>query len=207
MVDVPERFSNSKMKIQIGDDKNGAAPSAGYEITGVNYDTGRINFTPTLQGAGETANEDVKGWWPDSGTEVGAPVHGKLGICTLDTLDLKVLSAVLSFTNNIKYYEDEKNGELYATTYEAIGWRDVNGTLTLYYYKGAKGYFYRAAHQIQDALIIPCGDQLGSIFELSCPTIEYRTPTLSGDEEIIMELPFVAVATAALDDEITATFR
>ena len=204
VVDVAERFSTEKIKIQIGDDDNGGD---GYLITHVNYDTKVITFTPQLAGAGESSGAKVKGWWPTTGTEVGAPVFGALGICTLDEKNFKILSSVLTFTNNIKYYEDEKNGELYATTYEAIGWRDVAGVLTLYFYKGAKGYFYRSASQIQDALIIPCGDTPGKIMEISCPTIEYKTPSLSGDEEIIMELPYQAVGTVAQDNEITLTFK
>jgi len=204
VVDKAERFSDEKIKIKFTNDDNGGN---GYTITSIDYTTNTITFTPGYAGSGESAGDWVLPWWPTSGTEVGTPVHGKLGICKIENVDTKVLSSTITITNNIKYYEDEKNGQLYATTYEAIGWRDVNGTLTLFFYKGAKGYFYRAENQVQNALIVPCGDTAGKIMEISCPQIEYRTPTLSGDEEIIMELPFIAVGTAAQDDEITITFK
>ena len=203
-VDKAERYSDERIRIKIGDDDNAGA---GYTITSVNYSTNVINFTPGLVGAGEAAGAVVQGWWPATGTETGAPVHGKLGICTIQGVPTKVLSARVSITNNIKYYEDEKNGEWYATTYEAIGFRDINGTLSLFYYRGAAGYFYRAEYQKQNALVIPAGSVAGKILEVSCPQIEYRTPALSGDEEILIELPFIAVATAAGDDECSITFR
>jgi len=202
-VDHPERFSSSNTKITIGDDSNSGS---GYTITNVNYVTGVITFTPVLAGAGEASGLNVYPWWPATGTEVGRPVHGKLGICTIDGVSTKVLSASLTFVNNIKYYEDEKNGQLYPTSYEAVGFRDVTGTLQLYYYKGAAGYFYRAEEQVQDALIIPCGDVTGKIMRLTCPQIEYKAPNISGDEEVVMDLPFGALGTVVGDDEITCTF-
>lgn len=203
-VDRAERFSDSKIKIIIGDDNNS---DNGYTITSINYDTNVITFTPGLAGAGETSGESVTPWWPTTGTEVGRPVHGKLGICTLDGIDTKVLSAVITFVNNIKYYEDEKNGLLYPTTYEAVGFRDITGVLQLYYYKGAAGYFYRSEEQTKDALIVPCGDAAGKIMELSCPQIEYKPPALSGDEEVIMDLPFGALGTVVGDDEFSCTYK
>jgi len=204
VVDNPERFSDSKIKIKIGNDDNGGE---GYTITGINYSTKTISFSPTLQGAGESAGATVEPWWPTSGTETGSPVHGKLGLCTIEGVNTSVMSATISITNNIKYYEDEKNGQLYPTVYEAIGFREITGTLTLLFYKGAAEYFYRADAQSQNALIVPAGQVAGSIMEISCPQIEYRTPTLSGDEEFMIELPFIAVGTSLGDDEITVTFK
>jgi len=212
-----EKYCNQLIKVAIYNsagttvvDDNGGD---GYIIKSIDYANNVITMTTNLL-IGGSNGDTLKPWWPASCTETGRPVHGKLGICTISPkggaspVDCKVLSAAITHTNNIKYYEDEKNGLLYADTYEAIGFRDIIGTLTLFFYKSGTKYFYRAEQQSQNALVVPAGDTAGRILSISCPRIEYRTPTLSGEEEIMMELPFVAIGESGHEDEeISYTFR
>lgn len=197
------RFSPERARINLGADNNGGD---GYLITGINYDTNVITFTPQAA-VGCAEGAAITGWYPSAAAEVGAPVHGKLGIVTIDSTNTVLLDAVISLANNIKYYVDEKNGQLYPTVYGAPGFRDVTATLRLYFYKNMPTYFYRSSSQIQDALIAPAGNVSGKIMEVSCPRIEYKTPTLSGDEEVMVELAVTAVGSASGDDEMKVTFK
>lgn len=204
------RFSDEKARIQIATDAGGwdEGTGSGYLITDVDYDTNVITISPNVVTGGSAGNA-VKGWYPSSPVELGSPIHGALGVITIDNFNATILEAIITLTNNIKYYTDMKDGKLYPTVYGAPGYRDVNGTLRLYFYKYTTGYFYRSSEQVQDALIVPAGPVGvgGRRMQISCPQIEYKTPTISGDEEVMMELPFIAVGTTTGDDELTITFH
>jgi hypothetical protein len=197
------RFSTEKAKINIGSDTNGGA---GYLITAVNYSTNIVSITPNVV-TGANNGSAVTGWYPTSGVEVGAPVHGKIGNLTIDSTRAIILTSKITINNGIKYYTDLKNGLMYPTIYGAPGFRQVQGSIQLYFYKNMPGYFYRSDYQIQDALIIDAGSVSGKIFEVSCPRIEYTSPKISGDTEIMMELAFNAVGSVSGDDEISVVFK
>jgi len=206
-VDDATRYFNTGGRILLGSDDNGGN---GYTITNINYSTNTITFTPAAV-SGCSIGDTIAAWYPTSGTELGTPASGKLGIVTIDGTNAIILSSTITLTNNIKYYTDEKNGQLYPAVYGAPGFRDVTGTITLYFYKNTTGYFYRSDYAgvspgIQDALLVPAGAVTGKRMKLSCPQIEYKTPTISGDEEVMMELPFTAVGTSTGDDEFSVTF-
>jgi len=202
-VDDATRFSGkNRMKINLGADNNGGD---GYVMTDINYTTNVITFSP-IAAIGCSDGDAITGWYPVGAAEVGAPVHGKITSVTIDDYPATLLSCSISMTNNIKYYEDEMNQSWYAKAYGAF-MRDISATLSLYFRKPSTTYFYRSEYQIQDALKILVGDVDGKKCEFHMPQIEYRTPVLSGDEEVMMEIPVVAVATATLDDEFTITFK
>lgn len=193
----------NKMKIVLGSDDNGGD---GYLITDINYNTNVITFSPVAV-SGCAKDAVVCGWTPDTSTEVGSPVHGKITSVTIDGTPATLLASSLTITNNIKYYEDEMNQQWYTTAYGTTGWREVGGSLSLYFRKPTTTYFYRSEYQIQNALIITAGSLTGKKCEFNMPKIEYRTPVLSGDAEVLMEVPYIAVASASLDDEISIIFK
>jgi len=193
------------MFIEVDDEDNSGN---GYEITAINYTTDTLTITPALAGAPTQGTDPpVTPWWPTSGAEVGEPVHGKLGMVTIDGADAIVLSGNVTLSNNIKYYVDEKNNVFTAERFGRPGKRVVEGTLEAYYMQQGPTYFYRAEYQIADALIIPAGNVAGYICELSIPYAEYGTPTISGDEEFNQTIPFSGVASASLNDEFKITFK
>lgn len=197
-----KRFSDSNVRIIVGDN----TPATGYLITSIDYDSDIITISPGLA-AQETGGATVKGWYPTSGAvDTKKPICGKLGVVTIDTSQCVVLTATITLTNNIKYYIDEKNGLAYATAYGAPTFRDVNGSLTMYYAPAGSRYFYKADQREKDALIVPAGDVSGNRMRVFCPQIEYKAPILSGDEEVMVELPFDAVGSAAGDDELRIAF-
>jgi len=191
------------MYVSVGSDTNGAA---GYAIINVNYNLDRITIgTPlaTPQGIGAT----IAPWLPAAGVEVGEPVLGKLGMVTIATTDAIIKSASLSITNNIKYYTDEKNNTLTAERFGRPKMREINGSLNLYFLKRGLSYFYRSAYQIANALVIPAGNVSGYIMELLVPYAEYKTPKISGDEELGQDLSFMALASGSGNDELSIVFK
>jgi len=191
------------MKVVVGDDDNSGD---GYLLSGVNYTNNTITISPAL-GSNQGTNPLITPWWPTSSPEVGEPGHGKLGLVTIGGQTAIVFSASVTVTNNIKYYINEKNNVWTAERYGRPGRRAVEGTLVMAFVPQGSNYFYRSGYKITNALVIPVGNVAGKIMEISIPYAEYRTPTIGGAEEFQQTVPFVAVASATLNDEIKVRFR
>jgi len=188
--------------VNVGTDTNGAA---GFEILAIEHTTKKITLeaSPAVSGV-----QLVTPWLPIVGAVADEkPVHGKLGKVTVDTKEAIVLSANVNMVNNIKYYIDEKNDLLTAERYGRPKVREIEGTLSLYFLRRGAGYYYRSENQISNALIIPVGKVAGKIMELHIPYAEYKTPKISGEEEFQEDIPFIAVASSALNDEFKIVFR
>lgn len=191
------------MYVQVGTDDN---TEAGYKIDEVDYAADTIKITPTLA-TNQGTDPVIYPYWPTSAAELGEPAHGKLGIVTISGQPAVVLSANLTLTNNIKFYDMEKNDEWGAERYGRPGKRTAEGTLTVFFVKQGPSYFYRSTHRVTDALIIPVGNEAGKIMEISVPYAQYKAPQITGTEEFQQEIGFLAVASAALNDELKVTFK
>ena len=121
--------------------------------------------------------------------------------------DCVVLSARVTVVNNIKYYINEKNNQWTAERFGRPKVREVDGELELFFLRPGPSYFYRAEYQVSDAIVIPVGNVSGYIMEISIPYAEYRTPRIAGEEEFIQNIPYIGVASATENDEITITFK
>jgi len=190
------------MYINVGADTN---TGAGYRITGVNYTNDTLAITPVIAG-NPGVTPQITPWLPTASAEVGEPVHGKNGMVTIGGEDTIVLSAKVTLNNNIKYYSDEKNNQWTAERFGRPGKREVDGEVELYFLKPGDAYFYRAEYQVSNALVIPAGNVSGYIMQISIPYAEYRTPTISGDEEFVQNVPFIGRCSATLNDELAITF-
>lgn len=179
---------------------------AGYEITAINYANDQLTISPGLEDDA-LAGALITPLWITSAAEVGYPQHGKLGIVTVNGANAVVTSADITIANNIKYYEDEKNGVLTAERYGRPQMRAIGGSLKMFFVKAGPSYFYRAKYRATDELIIPVGEVSGKIMEIHIPYAEYRASKLTGDAEIIHEVPFEAIASAALNDEAFIRFK
>lgn len=195
-----ERFSEGAY-VEVGSDDNSGA---GFRVLNNNptNNTMTLDASPAVSGV-----QLVKPWWVTAGAEVGEPEHGKLGIVTVNGVQCIVLTATVSMVNNIKYYIDEKNNVLTAERYGRPKIREIEGNLNLYFTAPGAGYWYRAEYQEADSLVIPVGKDDGQIMELQIPYAEYRTPKISGDEEFVEDVPFIAVASAGLNDEFKVVFK
>jgi len=192
------------MYVVVGDDDN---TDAGYLITEVNYTNNTIKISPALAGAGEGIGATIAPWVPTVSAEVGTPIHGKLGLVTISGANAIVLAAKVDMNNNIKFYIDEKNNVWTAENFGRPKKRRIEGSVDLNFLKAGVSYFYRAEYQVGNALVIPCGNVAGYIVELQIPYAEYRTPKISGAEEFQQNVPFLAVASASLNDEFKIVYK
>lgn len=200
-----QRYSKG-MYITVGADTNGGA---GYLITGVNQTTHKLIISPALQQSPSAAGVDptVSPWWPTAGNEIGEPGHGKMGLVTIDNKDTVILSARVTLTNNIKYYENEKNDKWTSERFGRPGKRGVEGEIEINFLEEGPSYWYRAEYQISQGLIIPVGNVSGYIMEIHIPYAEYGTPKVLGEEEFTHNIPFVGVASASGNDEMKIVFK
>lgn len=185
---------------------NVGTSTGGHLIESINYTNDRITIATGLSGA-QAGGATVDGWWPTAGDELGTPVHGKMGMVEIDNVEAVIISARVTIVNNIKYYENEKNNLWTAERYGRPKFRNVDGELELHFLEEGVSYWYRASHQIQNALLIPVGNVGGYIMQLYIPHAEYRTPKVSGEEEFTQNVPFIAVVeTGTSNDEIEIRF-
>ncbi|MHA1386758.1 MAG: hypothetical protein ACTSR3_23630 [Candidatus Helarchaeota archaeon] len=189
------------MYVNVGSDDNSGA---GFEITDVNYSTDKITLesAPSVSGV-----QTVTPWWPSSGVETGEPVFGKMGIVKVGGNNFVTLNVSVSMTNNIKYYDYEKNNVWTAEKYGRPGKREINGEIEAHLLPRGPSYRYRAEYQVSNALILPAGKTSGYIMELSVPYAEYASPSLEGTEEFLQRIGFKAIASSSLNDEFSITFK
>ena len=192
------------MFVIVGDDDNS---DAGYELTDVNYTNDTITISPGLV-TDQGVNPEITPWWPASGSELGTPVHGKLGMVTIGGADAVVLTANVTMANNIKYYTDEKNNVWTAERFGRPKFREIDGNIEFFFMERGPSYFYRAEYQVSDALVIPAGNVAGYIMQIDIPYAEYGTPKVAGDEEFRMTVDYKAIADSSdLNGEMTITFK
>jgi len=190
--------------VVVGADDNAGA---GYLIKSVNYTLNTITLDTALAvGAGSGAT--VSPWLPTPAAEVGTPVHGKIGLVTIGGQNAIVLSADFSISNNIKYYDNLKNGVWTAESFARPGRRAVTGKFQMHFLQSALSYYYRSDYFITNAIVIPAGDESGKIMEISVPYAEYGSPKLSGTEEFLVDVDFKGISpTVAGNDEAVITLK
>lgn len=160
----------------------------------------------------------VVGYIPfsDGATQVerGVPLHGKSGLVIASATDgtdslesILVLSATIDVTSAVKYSVDEKNGSYYAKDYFTSDFREVSGNMKLYLRETSAHYWKDAFSRKSFRLELPVGDITGSIVTINCPKIEVESPTLSGANEIELDVNFKSVMSAVMNDEITVVYE
>lgn len=160
----------------------------------------------------------VAGYIPysDHATQVerGTPIHGKRGLVVVSATDgtdleesLFVLSATIDINSNVKYSVDEKNGTFYPKDYFTSDFRDVSGNMKLYLRESNAKFWKDAFSRKTYRLELPVGDVAGSIVTVNCPQIEIESPSISGANEIEMDVNFKAIMDSTVDDEITITYQ
>ena len=194
------------MYVFVGLDTNN---TVGYRITAISHVNNTLTISPNLTSTPSAwqAGAEITPYWPTGGSEIGEPVHGKMGMVTVGGQNCVVLSARVTVVNNIKYYINEKNDEWTAERFGRPKVREIDGELELFFLKPGPSYFYRAEHQVSNRIVIPVGNVSGYIMEIDIPYAEYRTPRISGEEEFIQNVPYIAVASADENNEMTITFK
>jgi len=198
-VDVTEgtggRFSVGAY-IQLGTDTN---TGAGYRITEITAD--KLKISPGAA-TGCSSADIIRGLYPTTYTEVGDPVHGKVGQATLNGSSWNILTAQVIVNTGLVLYDNIKNNSLYASAYGAPGRRDVETTITAYADYANTEFHDRLDDNTQSAIIVPAGSTVPNIVTLYVPQFEiYEDPTPAGEDEMVQTFSGRGVATTTHNDE------
>lgn len=218
------------VKIGTGSGSANTNNSEGYKIydivrgaTSVDNDllifacaTTNLSLTAAL--ASGSTGAAVVGYIPfsDHATQIerGTPVHGKRGLLVMSATDgtdaeesVFILSATIDINSNIKYSVDEKNGTFYPKDYFTSDFRDVSGNMKLYLRESSAKYWKDAFSRKTYRLELPVGDVAGSIITINCPKVEIETPSISGANEIELDVNFKAIINSVNDDEINIVYE
>lgn len=187
--------------IEVGAQTNSAA---GFQVTAVNIGTNVITLSPSI--ANVTSGDQVKPWIPALGSEVGVPIHGRLGSATLGGANLPLLSGSITLANNFKMLNEEKNGLNFANRAARRSTRGVTVNASVYFDANQPRRFYDALNQVRGDLVFPWGSTAANRFKLTAKNCEFGAPKISGAEEKIIALEGQAFASTSLDDELVGLF-
>jgi len=192
--------------IIIGSDDNSGA---GFKITAVDYSSNTITIDTGVSTA-QSQGAVVKGWTPDV-VESGYLVHGRFGVVqksedgsTYD--DFVITEATIELTNNFNVLNDEKTGDSYPATITKTSVRDVDISITRYFYPEESRRRYDANNQTRFWIKIPVGDTAGKRARFEFVNVQFDSPEVSGEAEMNVSLKGKAYATTSLDDELKLIF-
>ena len=189
--------------IQLGSD---TCTGAGYRVVAITPASDSITFTPAAV-AGCTGSAVVRGYYPATATEVGDPVHGKLGTAILDGINFKILTGSVTVTTGLKMYTDEKNNSLYVDEFGAPVKRDVAVEMTAYHYKDYTKLHYAVDQASQLGLVLPAGNSSPNIVTALIPLVVIEgDPIPTGAEEQVITVRGRGYASASLNDELVIVF-
>jgi hypothetical protein len=236
-VDTTDTGSGTTLKVQDARKFFIALPGDTFQIQFIDYATGALgatatvtasdgNFGPgtlTLSGTVSRSPGDLIAPYLPAGSEVGIPMYGKYGVLRLGpNISTKVQanlpqtpyiiqSGRVTFTNNIKYHADLKDGQVFPSEYVNPTARTCEGEITVFMYRDLPVFMYKALRDplYQDYLILPMQDRnadTGRIAEFHCPRVAYDTPNISGEDEKSATIAFKSTASPSYDDEAAFVF-
>ena len=183
------------------DDNSGA----GYEVTAVDYTSNVL--TLAAPGIDNVADGDIiEPWTPAIAAEVGDPIHGRFGFATLGGVNLPLLSGEITFENNMKMLNEEKNGLQFANRFLRRITRKVTVKAEVYFDANQSRYFHSTRNQVRADLVFPWGDTATKRFTITAKNVEFDAPDIAGGEEKRLTLTGQAFASSALDDELKGVF-
>jgi len=201
LIVLDARKFNIDSYVEVGAQTNGGA---GFRVTAVNYGTNTITLSPTI--ANVTTGDLVKPWIPTLATEVGTPIHGRLGSATRGGVNLPMLSGEVTLDNQFKMLNEEKNGLNFANRVARKTVRSIKVSADIYFDANAPRFFYDALNQVRADMVLPWGNLATKRFTLTAKNVEFDAPEVSGTEEKIQKLGGEANPSASLDDELAAKF-
>ena len=188
--------------IKVAANDNGGA---GYQVTAVNIGSNLLTITPGLTGAQST--DDVVSPWLPTGSELGSPVHGRLGLATRGGVTLPLTGGEMVLRNNIKFLNEEKNGLDFPTRFVHGQARQVDVNAEVYFDANQSRFFHDAQQTVRADVAFPWGNTPAFRYTLTAKNVEINPPELSGNEEKILRLNGQAFASAIFDDELVMLFN
>lgn len=181
---------------------------SGYEVTDVDYDNNTLTISPQLEDAA-SQGDVVKGYLP-APTEVGEPVHGRLGYVTFDEgsnpVNTPIIAATIGFNNNIRMIEDEKADVDYPHDFIRTMERELSLSIDCYFKKDVAARWYEVDAQLEKEIKVPAGDAAGKRLRFEFPRVQLDTPELGGTEEVVMTMPKAVLASSSFEDEVKLVF-
>ena len=183
--------------IKIAANDNGGA---GYQVTAVDYGTQILTITPGLT-AGVNADDLVAPWLP-TGSENGVIVHGRLGTVTRGGVSLPLMSGEISFEFPVKFMNEEKNGQDFATRFANAGIRAIGANVTVLFDANAGKWWYDVKTAVKADLVCNWGTASAARYKLTAKNQQLSAPQVSGGEERLVQLNGKAFASSSYDDEL-----
>jgi len=161
----------------------------------------------TTSAANHTSGATIEPWWPTAYEGLwGGPIHGRLGIVTWDAVNFNTMTNEVTITNNIKYYEEEKNNEDFCQSYGTPESRTLEARVTAYFRKEQAKKLKDAWDFDSAAIVIPCGSTAGSKCTVNLPLNRLKAPAITGDAERIIEMTALPYASVAYNDEVNIVY-
>lgn len=182
-----------------------AAASATIQATR-GYDPGTAT---TVAAKHETASVTIVPWIPSTATITGSCVIGGLGTVKKDGSSYALLEANLDFYNGMKWKDEEKSntsGKAYTGGVLLSAFRTCDITAKAYFKRKDAKLFGQWDEQDVFEVMVPAGNASGKVVAFRAPTTYIQQPTLSGDEEQIVDVNIKAYATSTFDNEVSLAF-
>ena len=186
--------------VEVDGDNNGGA---GYSVTAVDTSADTITISPALASA-PSGGVTVQGYLPNP-TIAGEPVQCRTGSVTIAGVSLPVITLEFEVNNNVEMIQDEVTSDSYPSDY-IEGKREVTVTPTLYFRKEYLQYFYEARQQTDLVITMGGGDTAGEQVLVTFNQVNLDMPEISGDTARKLAIKGVALASSALEDELSVKY-
>ena len=182
---------------------------AGYLVSSSTIATNTIVITPALAD-GIADDAEIRGHVPVA-VDAGVKVHGRYGkaeekIGAGNFGNIIIAKANTSVTNNTKILNEEKTDTGYPISAVKTANREIKINVEEIVKKGGAKYIYHANEQTVFGIKLSVGDTAAFRYRIEAEQVEYKTPDMSGGEEIIGTREGDAYGTAAYNDEAKMIF-
>lgn len=167
-------------------------------ISSVDTALNTLTLSAAVQGATWASGNTIRGYLPQSPTEIGDPIEAKDTSVKIDGVAARIKTGSLSFKTPKKYMEDEIGTDYPEDFLEDK--RDISSTLSLYFRKADAKYFTEGYNGEEVPVQITFGENAGSILEiylkrckLTVPTINFASPAIE------LSIPIKALGTVGED--------
>lgn len=161
------------------------------EVTFVPALTGPGNLT-VVRGSGAAAHAAAAAITPyvPATSEVGAPVHGKLGKLSIGGAAVTFTSLDLNLKNSLKLLDTEAGSD-YATDF-IPGMREITGTVKVFFRADDLDHFRNARAQVPVSILAQAGNAAGSIVAVVMQNAELDLPAITGNDQRELDIKFTA---------------
>lgn len=183
-------------------------------ITNVNYTTDVLTITRAQAGTVASAHAigAVIGPYEPTMTVAGSPITGTKGEFVITgTLGARSKHDTTAQGLTIGNNENARNsaiGQESATGFFSTAKRDVGFSVTLWLEKDKMQYYVKAKQFVNQEILMQWGKEVGKTWAAKLPSSEFNIPAIAGggDEEVMLPITGIGLATTAGNDECFVCF-